>query len=229
VSAMLRSMRRVAAVLVVGAVVAADLQAQGGRGADTTGRGGAARGGGGGGGGGQRGGGGGRGRGGLTVLTMTSTAFKDGGVLPAKYSQVQDVSPPLAWNGWPGDSVVKSFVLLVHNMEGTATVGEGQLHWLVWNIPGKARSLPEGFPQGPEQPDGTRQISQSGPYYRGPAAPSTGPPHHYLFELFALDTVLTVPSVNVAVAPTRSAVLEALAGRVRGKAMMIATFRRDPP
>ena len=49
------------------------------------------------------------------------------------------------------------------------------LHWMLWNIPASARSLAEAIPQGNQLPDGTRQISASGPYYRGPGAPASGP------------------------------------------------------
>jgi len=43
-------------------------------------------------------------------------------------------------------------------------------HWLVWNIPGTAKGLPEGVMQGSPLPDGSRQISATGPVYRGPGA-----------------------------------------------------------
>jgi phosphatidylethanolamine-binding protein (PEBP) family uncharacterized protein len=67
----------------------------------------------------------------------------------------------------------------------------------------------------------------SGPYYRGPAAPATGPLHHYVFELFALDTILDVPAVGAPPAATRAAVVAAMAGHVRGKAVMVGVYRRD--
>ena len=92
------------------------------------------------------------------------------------------------------------------------------------------RGLPEHVPQGANQPDGMRQISASGPYYRGPAAPSTGPVHPYVFELWALD----VPSIDVAAVgaqppATRAAVMAAMAGHVRGKAALVGVFRRAAP
>ena len=79
-------------------------------------------------------------------------------------------------------------MLIAHDVD--AAVGQGtddMLHWMVWNIPGAARSLAEGMPQGNQLPDGSRQISASGPYYRGPGAPASGPAHHYVFEIYALD------------------------------------------
>jgi Raf kinase inhibitor-like YbhB/YbcL family protein len=169
--------------------------------------------------------GGGRGRGAM-VMTLTTTAWPDGGMIPVKHSQAGDeVSPPLTWSNVPDTAA--SFVLIVHDLDAAAGDGTSDLlHWLVWNIPGTARGLPEGVPQGAQLPDGTRQISATGPYYRGPAAPASGPPHHYVFELFALDTMLEVAPVGASPAETRAAVLAAMAGHVRGKAAMIGLYKR---
>lgn len=183
-------------------------------------------------GGGRGGRGGGRGRG-IQVMTLTSSAFADGMQIPVKYTQPGgDVSPPLAWSGAP-DSVA-SFALIVHDVDA-ATEGRGGagfddlVQWMAWNIPGSVHSLAEGIPQGGQLQDGMRQISATGPYYRGPAAPATGPPHHYLFELYALDSLITVPAVGAAPAATRAAVTAAMLGHVRGKAVLVGTFKRASP
>jgi Raf kinase inhibitor-like YbhB/YbcL family protein len=169
--------------------------------------------------------GGGRGRGGVRVMTLTSPGFTDGGVIPAKYAQAgEELSPPLAWTGAPDST--QSFVLLVQDLDAVAGNGATALHWLVWNIPGSATSLAEGAPHGPQSEDGRRQISASGPYYRGPAAPASGPAHHYLFELFALDTVIAVPPTGASPNDTRNAVISAMAGRVRGKGVLVGLYRR---
>jgi Raf kinase inhibitor-like YbhB/YbcL family protein len=179
---------------------------------------------------GRGGGGGGRGRGAIQVMTLNTPAFNDGGVIPVKHAQPgRDVSPALAWSGVP-DSNVASFALIVH--DANAPIGNGtddMLHWMVWNIPASARSLPEGVSHGPNLPDGARQISASGPYYRGPAAPSTGPAHHYLYELYALDTTLDIPAVGQSPPLTRAALIAAMAGHIRGKAVMVGTFKRAAP
>ena len=121
---------------------------------------------------------------------------------------------------------VASFVLLAHDLDAP-TGADDILHWMLWNIPSTARSLPEAVPQGSQLPDGTRQISVSGPYYRGPGAPSAGPPHHYVFELFALDATVDVPPVGASPAQTRAAVAAAMAGHVRGKAVYVGLFKRQ--
>ncbi len=177
---------------------------------------------------GQRGGAGGRGRGAMQIMTLTAP-WAPGAEIPLKHTQVGDeISPALSWTNVP--EAAGSFVLLVHDVSAPVTPGtDDLLHWLVWNIPGTSRSLPEGMPQGPELPDGTRQISVTGPNYRGPGAAAAGPPHVYVFELYALDGMLDIPALGpegATVAQTRAAVMAAMAGRVRGKAVTAGTFKR---
>ena len=160
------------------------------------------------------------------MMTLTSTAWADGGMIPKKHTQAgEQVSPSLTWSNVPDGA--QSFVLIVRDLD--AAVGGGtddMLHWMLWNIPGSARSLPEGVPQGSQLPDGTRQISVSGPYYRGPGAPASGPAHHYAFELYAVDGPINVPAVGESPAETRAAVLAAMNGRVRGKGVFVGLFKR---
>ncbi len=162
----------------------------------------------------------------VEVLSLSSTAWPDGGTIPAKYSQAgEEISPPFSWNAGPEGTV--SFVLIAHDID--AAIGNGTddiLHWMLWNIPAGARGLTEGQPQGNQWPDGTRQISASGPYFRGPGAAASGPPHHYVFELYALDTMIDVPAVGSSPPQTRAAVLVAMAGHIRGKGVYVGLFKR---
>jgi Raf kinase inhibitor-like YbhB/YbcL family protein len=171
-------------------------------------------------------GGRGGGRGGVQVMTLTSAAWQDGGLIPVKYTQAGDqLSPPLAWSNVPDG--VAGFVLIAHDVD--AAIGSGTddiLHWMLWNIPAGTRSLAEGVPPNAELSDGTRQISASGPYYRGPGAAASGPAHHYIFELFALDTPIDVAAVGASPPQTRATVAAAMAGHVRGKAALVGLFKR---
>src|SRR5436190_14324983 len=83
-------------------------------------------------GGGGRGGGG---RGAIQVMTLTTSAWTDGGQIPVKYTQAgPQVSPPLAWSNVPEGMI--SFVLVVHDLDAATAPGTDDiLHWLVWNIP----------------------------------------------------------------------------------------------
>jgi Raf kinase inhibitor-like YbhB/YbcL family protein len=172
---------------------------------------------------GQRGGG--RGRGPIQVMTLVSI-WPDGTSIPERYTQAGDEdSPPLEWTNAP-DGVV-SFTLIVHDAD--AAIGNGTddiLHWMVWNIPGTSTKLPGSLPRGAQGTNGTRQISATGPGYRGPGAPASGPAHHYVFELFALDTMLDVPAVGASPPATRAAVVAAMAGHIRGKAVYVGLFKR---
>jgi len=171
-------------------------------------------------------GGRGGGRGGVQVMTLTSPAWPDGGQIPVKHTQAGDqVSPPFAWSNVPDG--VASFVLIAHDVDAASGNGTDDiLHWMLWNIPAASRGLSEGLPPRAELPDGTRQISASGPYYRGPGAAAAGPAHHYVFELFALDAPVDVPAVGAAPPQTRAAVLAAMAGHIRGKAAYVGLFKR---
>jgi hypothetical protein len=50
-----------------------------------------------------------------------------------------------------------------------------------------------------------------------------------MFELFALDTLIDVPAVGATPAATRAAVMAAMTGRVRGKAVAVGLYRRPSP
>ena len=184
-------------------------------------------------GGGQRGGGGGRGagapaaaQGGAAPMRLMSNSFIDGGAIPLKYTQAgEQASPQLAWANAPMGT--QSYVLHMHDMEGARNkTTDDQLHWLVWNIPVETRALPEGVPMG-DLKDGSHQTSATGNgVYRGPGAPANGPYHHYVFELFALDTKIDVPANPADPFDTRTKVLAAIQGHVLGKAVYLGFFRR---
>ncbi|HUU32938.1 MAG TPA: YbhB/YbcL family Raf kinase inhibitor-like protein [Vicinamibacterales bacterium] len=160
------------------------------------------------------------------ALTLTTTAFADGAVIPNKYTQAgEQISPALAWTNVPPGT--QSYVLHMRDPDVARNKGtEDQVHWLVWGIPGTATGLAEGQPKGPTLPDGSRQISASGEVYRGPGAGANGPMHHYTFELFALDTKIDVPAGADAWA-TRTAVYNAMQGHILGKAVYVGLFRRQ--
>ena len=159
------------------------------------------------------------------AMTLTTTAFPDGGVIPARYTQAgEQVSPALTWTNAPPETV--SFVLHMHDPDVARNrTTEDQVHWLVWNIPATATGLREGIPTGAELPDGSRQVSATGPVYRGPGAPANGPMHHYTFEVFALDTKVDVPAGGDAF-ETRTRVMQAMQGHILGKAVYVGLFRR---
>ena len=164
-------------------------------------------------------------------MTLTVMGFPDGGAIPVRFSQAAEgaapgegTSPAMTWTNTPPGT--QSFVLHMHDLDVARNrTTEDQVHWLVWDIPATATGLPEGVPKGAQLADGSYQISATGAVYRGPGAPATGPLHHYMFEIFALDTKLDVkPEADAFV--TRAVLMKAMQGHVLGKAVYGGLFRR---
>ena len=172
----------------------------------------------------------GRGAGG-PAMTLTVTGFPDGGEIPIKFTQAapgaapgEGTSPAVSWTNTPAGT--QSFVLNMRDLDVARNrTTEDQAHWVVWNIPATATGMTEGQPRGAQLPDGSFQISATGQVYRGPGAPATGPRHHYMFEIYALDTKLDVAPTADAF-ETRTNVFRAMQGHVLGKAVYGGLFRR---
>src|SRR5438477_2831391 len=165
------------------------------------------------------------------AMTLTVAGFPDGGQIPVRISQAaagvapgEGTSPALSWANSPAGT--QSFVLHMHDMDVARNkTTDDQAHWVVWNIPATATGLPEGVPKGSQRPDGSYQISATGPMYRGPGAPATGPQHHYMFEIYALDTKIDVQPGTDAF-DTRANVFKAMQGHILGKAVYGGLFKR---
>ncbi len=104
-----------------------------------------------------------------------SSAFEDGGPIPSRSTcDGEDVSPPLAWTDPPADAA--SFALVVEDLDAA-----GFVHWVLTDIPGDARELPEGEGDAIGKP-GLNDFGRAG--WGGPC-PASGE-HRYTFTLFAL-------------------------------------------
>lgn len=160
-------------------------------------------------------------------MRLTTDAFPDGTVIPLKYTQASPngtVSPALTWTNVPPGT--QSFVLWMHDVDlALNKTSEDNLHWLVWNIPGQNTALPEHIPEGSQLQDGSYQVSYNGPHYRGPGAPASGPLHHYVFELFALDIKMDEKPGSTAL-ETKTNIFKQMQGHIIGKAAYAGLFHR---
>jgi len=126
------------------------------------------------------------------TFTLSSTSFKNGGNIDQRNAGSimgctgENKSPALAWKNPPAGT--KSFALMVHDPD--APTGSGFWHWVVYNIPAEATSLPEGAGEaaGAGLPKGSVQgnTDMGKPGYIGPCPPPGSPKHHYNFMLFPL-------------------------------------------
>ncbi|HEX7236608.1 MAG TPA: YbhB/YbcL family Raf kinase inhibitor-like protein [Gammaproteobacteria bacterium] len=165
------------------------------------------------------------------AMVLTVQGFPDGGEIPVKFSQAaagvapgEGLSPAMSWTNVPAGT--QSFVLNMRDLDVARNkTTEDQAHWVVWNIPATSKGMTEGQPKGAQLPDGSYQFSATGQMYRGPGAAATGPRHHYMFELYALDTKLDVTPAADAF-ESRTKVFAAMQGHVLGKAVYGGLFRR---
>jgi Raf kinase inhibitor-like YbhB/YbcL family protein len=174
---------------------------------------------------GGRGGQAGRGGGGQggPGLTLTSTAWPDGGEIPAKHAGGQGVSPALSWSNAPAATV--EFALVMNDPEPVRPAGSVSgdiLHWMLVKIPATTTSLPEGAgaANSTTLPAGARHIQA----YRGPGAPAAGPRHHYTLTLYALNAPL-----QLAENADRAAVMAAMEGKVLARGIFGGRFQQAPP
>ena len=156
-------------------------------------------------------------------LTLTTTAFEDGAVIPNKYTQAgEQISPKLTWTNVPASAA--SFTLILHDPDVALQKNPTDvLHWMIFNIPGTARELAEGIGANLKPEDGSVQAKnlRGQPGYMGPGAGAQGPYHHYTFELFALDNKL-----ELGADASRADVMKAMEGHIVGKAILFGRFHR---
>ncbi len=160
------------------------------------------------------------------AITLSSATIIPDGPIAALHSEYADgVSPALSWTPMAG---AKSYALIVEDPDAKPLTPF--VHWLAWNIPGALSSLPEGLQEQERltEPDGLLQgrTSRGSVGYYGPRPPVGDPPHHYHFQIFALDTLLNVPP-----GADRDTLLAAMRGHVIGQGRLVGLYQQTvkPP
>jgi Raf kinase inhibitor-like YbhB/YbcL family protein len=152
------------------------------------------------------------------AFTLTILAFGSGATIPEQYTcKGADSSPALEWSGAPGKTA--GFALIMDDPDAPAGTW---VHWVVWELPAKTHSLPQGVPKQEQLSDGSRQGRNSFKKigYNGPCPPA-GKTHRYFFRLYALDTEL-----DLSAGASRDQLEEAMKGHVLAQAEYMGTFHR---
>lgn len=155
------------------------------------------------------------------AFTLSSSAFDDGGPIPARYTcEDDDVSPALSWSAPPAGT--RSLALIVDDPDAPDPAAPKMtwVHWVLYDLPPDAGSLSEAVEPG-ALPAGTRQgrndWKRTG--YGGPCPPIGR--HRYFHKLYALDTVLG--DLGEA---TKAALEKAMEGHVLARTELVGTYQK---
>jgi Raf kinase inhibitor-like YbhB/YbcL family protein len=153
-----------------------------------------------------------------TEMVITSSAFKEGEMIPSKFTcDGDDISPQLSWSGVPENT--KSFALI--NDDPDAPAGDW-VHWVIFNIPGSVTELLEKIPADKILDNGTKQgkndFGKIG--YGGPCPP--GGTHRYYFKLYALDVYLDKDA-----GISKNELLNAMEGHILAEAQLMGRYKRN--
>ena len=123
----------------------------------------------------------------LSDLTLNSSAFANGGSIPAKHTgEAEDVSPALGWEHVPEGT--RAFAIICHDPDAPLVTPGGTygfVHWVLYNLPASCTSLEEGSTEGTA---GKNDFGNTG--YGGPMPPPGHGMHQYYFWVLALDADL---------------------------------------
>jgi Raf kinase inhibitor-like YbhB/YbcL family protein len=150
---------------------------------------------------------------------LKCTAFSNGGEIPRKYTcSGENVSPALTWTGVP--PLARSLALIADDPDAP---GGTWTHWILWNLPAQATSLPEGVPTNQESltngaHQGKNDFGRIG--YGGPCPPP-GRPHRYFFRLYALGAAVDLKS-----GAGRSELESAIKPHILAQAEWMGLFKR---
>lgn len=152
------------------------------------------------------------------AFAISSTGFPNGADIPKKFTcDGADVSPELSWRESP--SGTQGFALIADDPDAPAGTWT---HWVLFDIPSSATSLPEGISKVDQLPGGERQgrndFHKIG--YNGPCPPP-GKPHRYFFKLYALNAKLDLKPGS-----SKQELEEAIRGRTLGMAQWMGKYQR---
>lgn len=156
------------------------------------------------------------------VFRLKSHAFADGSAIPEVYTcDGRSISPPLSWEDVPAGT--QQYALILEDPDAPRGVYD---HWLLYGLPADITSLSEYVENGESGPSGSKQGRNSAGQlgYSGPCPPFGHGAHRYVFNLYALDTPLTLRAGE-----TKDRLLRAMGDHVIAVTQLMGTYERRPP
>jgi Raf kinase inhibitor-like YbhB/YbcL family protein len=158
------------------------------------------------------------------ALAVKSSSFSATETIPTRHSDYgEKLSPALSWTAVP--SSAKALVLIAEDPD--AADPKPFVHWVLYNLPPSINVLPESVPGTPRLPQFGNALqgrnSRGTIGYFGPRPPKGDPPHHYHFQIFAVDTMLDLDP-----GATTAEVLAAMAGHVVAAGEIVGSYRHMP-
>jgi hypothetical protein len=150
-------------------------------------------------------------------IVVTSSAFRDGQMIPSKYTcDGDDMSPPIEWSGVPDGA--KSVAIIGDDPDAPKGTW---VHWVIYNIPPDLTGLPEDTPPDKVLDNGALQgMNDSGQTgYGGPCPP--GGVHRYFFKVYALDI-----KIPLSAGATKLDLEEAMKGHILKRGQIMGRYKR---
>lgn len=155
------------------------------------------------------------------TIRLESPAFEDGGSIPARFTaDGPGLSPPLTIGAVP--SGARALVLIAEDPDAPSS--EPFVHLLTYDLPPEIGELPDGLFRSPKHEGLEEDLGRNSFHkaaYLPPDPPNGHGAHLYAFQVFALDTSLAFEHP-----PSRKAVVDAMAGHVIARGMLVGTYER---
>jgi Raf kinase inhibitor-like YbhB/YbcL family protein len=143
---------------------------------------------------------------------LTSSAFEANATIPKKYTcDGGDINPDLVFKNVPAKAI--SLALIVSDPDAPEGVWT---HWIIYNIPPNTSEIIENTNPG------TEGLSDFGKYTYGGPCPSDDKLHHYIFSLYALNTILRINE-----GPSVAEVEKAMHGHIITKTELTGTYQKS--
>ena len=160
------------------------------------------------------------------TILVTSKSFLHKAQIPDRFTQSGDnLSPNLEWKQLP--SGIRDIVVIVEDPD--APLPNPFVHAIIYNLYPPMTEIPEGaIPNtanirendlDPPLHVGKNTFGQT--VYLGPAPIHGHGPHHYYFQVFALDSELTFHQP-----PNRKDIIRDMGGHVLAKGFLVGTYER---